>query len=192
MNGRFLAVASALSLLLCAATVVLWIRSYRMWDDLNLQRHIQRDEHATSRSRGLVLTSDRGTIEFYCYVVQFDVEDAEYEGPPPMFLHGPAIVRWQRPRRTIWNQLGFESYASSGRVVALPASEDERAWWAPHWVFVLLFAALPTAHTLARRHAVYRRRRGLLLCPACGYDLRASPNRCPECGTVSEAARTRI
>lgn len=29
-------------------------------------------------------------------------------------------------------------------------------------------------------------------CPRCGYDLQASPGRCPECGQVTEAPRMRV
>jgi hypothetical protein len=52
----------------------------------------------------------------------------------------------------------------------------------PYWFVLGSLAALPLAWiaSFARR----RRRIAANLCAECGYDLRASPSRCPECGTV--------
>lgn len=55
-----------------------------------------------------------------------------------------------------------------------------------YWPLVLL-SALPALLWLAfrwRRRSLVRRRRGRGLCTACGYDLRATPGRCPECGHI--------
>lgn len=66
---------------------------------------------------------------------------------------------------------------------------DGNRWWLvlPDWLLFLLLM-LPglsfwfgTKWLRARHQQRCRRRR---LCHVCGYDLRASPIRCPECGTI--------
>ena len=49
------------------------------------------------------------------------------------------------------------------------------------------FHAVMLAARLRAHRAAARQASGL--CPACGYDLRATPGRCPECGTPAPAAR---
>jgi len=61
----------------------------------------------------------------------------------------------------------------------------------PMWTVCLLTGVVPVYWLLGmkRRRRRYRVLRGL--CPRCGYDLRATPHRCPECGTTVTPVTTR-
>ncbi|HZN64556.1 MAG TPA: hypothetical protein VFB66_04600, partial [Tepidisphaeraceae bacterium] len=54
----------------------------------------------------------------------------------------------------------------------------------PHWLPVAVFGFVPAMSLIAV--AKRKRRMGHGLCPACGYDLRATPEGCPECGHVPD------
>ena len=51
--------------------------------------------------------------------------------------------------------------------------------------WITLFSLLPLLWLIVAAYGYHRRkhRRPPGSCPACGYDLRASPTQCPECGT---------
>jgi len=51
------------------------------------------------------------------------------------------------------------------------------------WLLVLVTPLLPIARIFPRIRLLRRRRFGL--CPTCNYDLRATPDRCPECGHLA-------
>ena len=66
-----------------------------------------------------------------------------------------------------------------------PAGPHSRYWYliVPHWFLVICAVMLPVSWLVTR----YRRHRRTELRPGycvCGYDLRATLDRCPECGTV--------
>jgi hypothetical protein len=56
----------------------------------------------------------------------------------------------------------------------------------PYWLLLLL--AAPRVALPIRRWFIRRRRKRKGLCQTCGYDLRMSTGRCPECGTNDDAA----
>ena len=91
--------------------------------------------------------------------------------------------------RSGWYRLSYWRKAwdpwSTGTDEVMYALEIAHVWL----VGSFLLVGLGTSPALTRG---LRRRRRLARggCPACGYDLRATPDRCPECGRVPEVTAT--
>ena len=172
MTCRLLNLLTALSLLLCVAVVGLWVRSYWVRDAVGRITHLS--EHNV---RWIGAESESGALS---------VGATEMTNPDPVNLRiledarSTRTTTWERDRavrdkwlRNLAPQLIRETYPVAGG--AFKGTDV----LVPHCVLVGITAVAPIQWARLRR----RRRRHDGLCPACGYDLRATPHRCPECAT---------
>ena len=149
---------AVLSALVCVGWIAWGIRSFQVVDTLQF---IRRD------GSGWVMVPKNGRLSVLVFIKsQLD----------PGFLHirgSPQVVRGTDYGRRI---LGF-----GGGI----APSGARFVTVPFWFLAVVFGAPPAlvARAAWRRRAIHPGH-----CRRCGYDLRASPERCPECGAESRDA----
>jgi hypothetical protein len=164
---------AAASLALCVAMVAAWARSYRVADAL----------YWIARTRQSVVGFDntRGQVVFARFWVisgpdPLGTAGLHHDVLPPDDLHssaGHVDLDWQF--------LGFFVKATRSRQnVSGPSVVRDLIIAVPTW-FPVLILTLPPAIWLKRLRARYRQ---FGRCTQCGYDLRATPERCPECRTI--------
>jgi hypothetical protein len=171
--------AAALSALLCLAMAVLWVRSYFGRGDEGVVGYWGYRLHPT----------------YTHYYDAWEADALNARGRWTVAVFGPDRPRG---RRFDVRQLEPDRQSLVGYYLDPPkgagATAGVRYVWQPQWRVISaphahlvgVLAILPGTAWVAR--AARRRRlrlRGVgALCTECGYDLRATPGRCPECGAV--------
>ena len=85
-------------------------------------------------------------------------------------------ISGNHPNNFQWQLLGFQFAHYSGNLSGIPAVWNVVV---PHWFLFVATSLLPALWI--RNHR--RRHARLGICSRCGYDVRATPDRCPEYGT---------
>ena len=188
-----------LSLLLCVAVSALWVRSHAVRDTASWT-YFRRDGNGGASGDAGDLTSQRGRLwltigsgrlgrarsiywdEYY--------RQADATGGRPRFalLHSPCQpmpinqANSPDPGPSRWPPVQWFQWGQADPTI--PVVVRNTRIRVDHWLAAALLALAP-AWGATRRFARWRqqcRRFGRQLCPQCGYDLRATPQQCPECG----------
>jgi hypothetical protein len=169
VNRRVFNVLTAVSLVMCVTTVALWVRSYWIAD------YFYWFELPPSQPK--CLESNLGKLGIYSSL-------SALPGDARMgFFHRTSVPAATHFGATVQTFAGFGKMDISGSLAFLPFSlPPTHGIIMPHFAMAGLFGVMPAIWCW--RCAIRQHRGRLGLCPRCGYDLRATPERCPECGSA--------
>ena len=151
----------AVALLLGLAAMAFWVRSRWSTDMVCF----------TVGPAFVQVCSQDGTL-----YVEANTDCRPYSSGPVFYSSTPGTTN--PPSLFNWRTLGFGWRTGTITYMGMPPELTSRTVRVPDWFPVVAAGALAV---LWFRHR--RRRPPPGMCPACGYDLRASQHRCPECGT---------
>ena len=169
MRRRLFTIVSSLSLLLCVAVAVLWVRSLWLcehvafWDAGNWCGSVK------SRDGALQLKAQKEPWEH-----ERDLWEA-VSNPLPTKETALSVTEWEPSRRFARRGVLGLSAGSESRPYGRESSYRLWFWVIPYWLLFLSTAALPFQWLRFHR----RRRVESRQCRECGYDLRATPGPLP-------------
>jgi hypothetical protein len=182
-------ISCILALLLAASAVVVVVREQFCTNNVGCFVRRDNDQVWVNELLSLGLRQDvvvfsthastLGGIERLERLTRRDDSRFEWGGssyPQPMAYH--SIVDLQA---VSW--LGFRYAAEDIGTVRIGRARD-LVVTVPHWFVLAACSAWPAAKWIRRQK---RRRQEPGHCARCDYDLRATPDRCPECGMVTRA-----
>jgi hypothetical protein len=183
MRRRLPNLLTALSLLLCAAVCVLWVRSRSRYDIVLFGGGGGTLLKFLSDDRGVGVVALRRWP--YAEPVRW------LRGPVDDRLSGRAYTggslrEWRFAPLGVSAAGWLTNYDDEAGRPMLANDVQVYSVHLPHVMLALGLAAPSAALGLLRaaRRGRRRRRASRSVCPSCGYDLRATPDRCPECGTA--------
>lgn len=182
MNRRPLRFISAISLLIFVLILALWLRSNWVLDGV--------DEIASMHSRKLDIGARSAKGRVWLSIGVYSQTDGKWSLSSPkhfadddgsrQHLYLSGVQSGLQSRGWFHSDFGAACYrdGSFPAAVGVPLKVQLLA---PQWFIALLASLLPLRWAVVRTRI--RRMREAAQCVRCGYDLRASPDRCPECGT---------
>ena len=214
MTRRLLNLVTALSLLVCVATVVMAVRSYFVGEQWNFA---PRPAPPIAGAPGpwtqsWHVASEHGRLMF----LNTKLPDPQGPGGRPSRAPGyehrssVSVPRGGNPfgygtpkgERHV-SVPGVEFFSRPAQVIPAPSpplagdqpgtylGDATLTGWryvgVSWWLLAAVASILPARWAWRWRRERRAKRLGQNLCVRCGYDLRGTPDRCPECGTIAPA-----
>ena len=212
MRRRVFNVVSALSLLLCVPMVALWVRSTTTSDIISFTTGGNR--MLAFRTLPGWLCIESFTPWQTAESLRWDICDSEKAN---LFLVGSragVATSWRCPGIMIYVNLtgvrmavdangkpyrffyyGMKGPNVSSTISLSPYTLNYSQFVLSFWTLLAMFLVLPLVRASLPVRTWWLRKRRLRrwrlrgLCPTCAYDLRASKDRCPECGSPVPQSR---
>jgi hypothetical protein len=175
VKHRLFNVLAGLSLLLCAATMAAWRWSYSAEGQLGW--------FGSAKARSSTLAFLQGRLALS--TGHWESSSIGFKGDMHRLTDSEKMSGWDDPKfwpqentKFHWGGFGCSVFTQDTWLVVY-------YFVLPFWTLAFVTLIVPSIWLI--RLGIDRRRRRLGMCPSCGYDLRATPDRCSECGKQTQA-----